>query len=111
MGYIPLFLTVGGACLLFFMTVRNTFLRKISLQKELMARLSEAHPELGLKAGQLMDPDKLLESWKRENNPARITQSSLDMIRELKVNRLQYNALIKEAPYNWVAKIGGFHPI
>jgi hypothetical protein len=111
MGYIPLFLTVGGACLLFFMTVRNTFLRKIALQKELLARLAEAHPELGLSAGQLIDPDKLLESWKRENKPEKISQASLNLIRELKVNRLQYNALIKEAPYNWVAKIGGFQSI
>jgi hypothetical protein len=111
MGYIPLFLTVGGACLLFFMTVRNTLLRKISIQKELFARLAEAHPELGLKSGQLADPDKILESWKSERVPNHIPQSSLNLIRELKVNRLQYNTLIKKGPYNWVAKMGGFQSI
>lgn len=111
MGYIPFFLTVGGACLLFFMTVRNTLLRKISFQKELLSRLTEAHPELGLKSDRLADPDKILESWKGEKKPDQISQASLNLIRELKVNRLQYNTLIKKAPYNWVAKIGGFQPI
>jgi hypothetical protein len=34
-----------------------------------------------------------------------------EIIRELKINRYQYNNLIKKAPYNWIAKIGGFQPI
>ncbi len=111
MGFIPLFLTVGGACLLFFMTVRNTMMRKINLQKELFFKLGQEHPEFVLTSGSLLDLNRLIENWKSHsiNNP--ISATSLEIIRELKVNRLQYNALIKKAPYNWVAKISGFQAI
>ncbi len=111
MGYIPLFLTVGGACFLFFMTVRITLRRKLNVQKELFDRLAEAHPELELKPGKLDDPDRILDFWKNNTRKEPVSQNSLDLIRELKVNRLQYNQLVKKAPYNWVAKIGGFQSI
>jgi len=42
MGFIPIFLTLGGACLLFYLTVRNTFQRKIALEKELFFNLGKA---------------------------------------------------------------------
>ena len=108
MGFIPLFLTVGGACLLFFMTVRNTMLRKINLQKELFFKLSEDHPQFDLTSGSIPDLDKLIENWKAHSSQNPISASSLEIIRELKINRMQYNTLIKKAPYNWVAKISGF---
>ncbi|MFL0683418.1 MAG: hypothetical protein ACJLTB_09360 [Algoriphagus aquaeductus] len=111
MGFIPLFLTMGGACLLFFLTVKNTLQKKLILQRELFAQLGNAHPELGLKSGELADPDKIMDSWKTAPEKKSVPQKSLDLIRELKVNRHQYNALIKKAPYNWVAAIGGFHAI
>lgn len=111
MGYIPLFLTIGGACLLFFLTVRNTMLRKLSLQKELFSKLALAHPELGLILGQISDPDQILKKWKSEVPSQEISSEALELIRELKVNKFQYNQLIKKAPYNWVAKISGLQPI
>ncbi|MDX5338065.1 MAG: hypothetical protein LPK25_03485 [Cyclobacteriaceae bacterium] len=111
MGYIPLFLTIGGACLLFFLTVRNTMLRKLSLQKDLFSKLALAHPELGLILGQISDPDLILQQWKSGESPQKIPAKSLEIIRELKVNRLQYNRLVKKAPYNWVAKFSGLQPI
>lgn len=111
MGYIPLFLTMGGACMLFFLTVRITMLRKLNLQHELYSKLSQAHPELGLKTENLIDPDQILTMWKNTDQKNPISQSSLDLIRELKINRFQYNQLIKKAPYNWVAKISGFQSI
>jgi len=111
MGYIPLFLTMGGGCMLFFLTVRITMLRKLNLQQELFAKLSQAHPELGLKSEELPDPDQILTAWKNTDQKNPISQSSLDLIRELKINRFQYNQLIKKAPYNWVAKISGFQAI
>lgn len=111
MGYIPLFLTMGGACLLFYLTVRNTLLKKLNLQQELFSQLSQVHPELGLKVGDITDPDKIMETWKTGNEKKAVPQGSLDLIRQLKINRLQYNQLIKKAPYNWVATIGGFQAI
>ena len=97
--------------MLFFLTVRITMLRKLNLQQELFAKLSQAHPELGLKSEELPDPDQILIAWKNTDQKNPISQSSLDLIRELKINRFQYNQLIKKAPYNWVAKISGFQAI
>lgn len=111
MGYIPLFLTIGGACLLFFLTVKTTMQRKLNLQKELLAQLALSHPDLGLVLGEISDPDMILEKWKNPESSVKVPKKSLELIRELKVNRLQYNQLIKKAPYNWVAKISGFQAI
>ena len=111
MGYIPLFLTVGGACLLFFLTVKTSLQRKLSLQKELLTQLSLAFPELQLTAGSLVDPDVILEKLKESDEKKSKIKDALKVVRELKYNRLQYNQLIKKAPYNWVAKISGFQPI
>ena len=86
-------------------------MRKLNLQKELFSQFCEAHPELGLIPGTISDPDKILESWKTGTAKKTISQSSLELIRKLKVNRMQYNSLIKKAPYNWVAKISGFQAI
>lgn len=97
--------------MLFFLTVRITMLRKLNLQHELFSKLSQEHPELGLKSEQLADPDQILTAWKNTDQKKPVSQASLDLIRELKINRFQYNQLIKKAPYNWVAKISGFQAI
>ena len=86
-------------------------LRKLSLQKDLFSKLALAHPELGLILGQISDPDLVLNQWKKSESPKKIPSESLELIRELKVNRLQYNQLIKKAPYNWVARLSGLRPI
>ncbi|RIW15008.1 hypothetical protein D0X99_11180 [Algoriphagus lacus] len=111
MGYIPFFLTVGGACLLFFLTVKTTMQRKLNLQRELLSQLGLAHPELGLILGEITDPELAMEGLKMKNSDQKIPKSSLELIRQLKVNKYQYNGLIKKAPYNWVAKIAGFQAI
>jgi hypothetical protein len=111
MGYIPLFLTMGGACFLFFLTVKNTMQRKLNLQRELLSQLGLAHPELGLILGEISDPERVLEGLKLKQSDQKVPKSSLELIRQLKVNKYQYNQLIKKAPYNWVAKIGGFQAI
>lgn len=111
MGYIPLFLTVGGACLLFFLTVKNTMQRKLNLQRELLSQLGLAHPELGLILGEFTDPEVAMDRLKSKNSDQKVPQSSLEIIRQLRINKYQYNELIKKAPYNWVAKFGGFQAI
>lgn len=111
MGFIPLFLTASGACMLFFLTVRNSLLAKLTQQRNLSAQLGQAHPELGIIAEELVDPEKILGIWKSAEPKVSIAQSSLDLIRDLKINQYQYNLLIKKAPYNWVAVFGGFKSI
>ncbi len=111
MGFIPLFLTVGGACLLFFLTVKNTMQRKLNLQRELLSKLSLNHPELGLLLGEIADPDAVLEDLKRTNPENKVSKKSLEIVRQMKINRHQYNVLINKAPYNWVAKLSGFQVI
>lgn len=111
MGFIPLFLTVGGACLLFFLTVKNTMQRKLNLQRELLSKLSLNHPELGLLLGEIADPESIFEGLKKSNPENKVSKKSLELIRQMKINKHQYNTLIKKAPYNWVAKISGFQAI
>lgn len=111
MGFIPIFLTMGGACLLFFLTVRTTMQRKLNLQRELSSKLGLNHPELGIILGEIADPELLSEKWKEVNSNKKIPKKSNEILRSLKINRLQYNQLIKKAPYNWVAKISGYSPI
>jgi 5-bromo-4-chloroindolyl phosphate hydrolysis protein len=111
MGFIPLFLTVGGACLLFFLTVKNTMQRKLNTQRELLSKIGLAHPEIGLILGEISDPDTVLERLRKASADEKISKMSLEVIRELKINKYQYNRLIKKAPYNWVAKIAGFQSI
>jgi hypothetical protein len=111
MGFIPLFLTVSGACLLFFLTVKNTMQRKLNLQRELLSKLGLAHPEIGLILGEIADPDTVLGNLKKINPQEKVSKKSIETIRQLKINKYQYNALLKKAPYNWVAKIAGFQPI
>lgn len=106
-----MFLTMGGACLLFFLTVKNTMQRKLNLQRELLSKLSLSHPEIGFLLGEIADPDTVLENLKRTNPENKVSKKSLEAIRQMKINQHQYNALIKKAPYNWVAKLSGFQPI
>ncbi|MFC3414966.1 hypothetical protein [Algoriphagus hitonicola] len=111
MGFIPLFLTVGGACLLFFLTVKNSLQKRHNLQRELIANLSLAIPQLGLVAGEITDPEIILQKIKTAELKKSQKEECLKVIRELQINRLHYNQLIKKAPYNWVAKIAGFQKI
>jgi hypothetical protein len=111
MGFIPLFLTASGACLLFFLTVRHSMLGKITFQRNLASQLDQAHPELGIAAGELINPEKIQKLLKDESAEKAIPQSSIELLRAMKVNQYQFNALIKKAPYNWVAAFGRFKAI
>ncbi len=111
MGYIPLFLTASAACILFFLTVRNALLAKITLQKKISSQLAALHPELEFREGGILDPEKIQKIWKEIALQQSIPQDSIELLRSLKVNQFQFNALIKKAPYNWVAAFGGFKAI
>lgn len=111
MGYIPLFIMLGGVAFLFFFTVKNSLNTKLTRQKELLKELDSLNPELGIDVKELNSPDNLLEQLKAHQGDVPLKEKAILIIRELKVNRLQFNQLVKEAPYNWVAKILGFHTI
>jgi hypothetical protein len=111
MGFIPLFLTASGACLLFFLTVMHYMLGKLTFQRNLASQLAQAHPELGIAAGELINPEKIQQLLKEKAPQNSIPQSSIEQLRAMKVNQYQFNALIKKAPYNWVAAFGGFKAI
>ncbi|MDR7130834.1 hypothetical protein J2X69_003193 [Algoriphagus sp. 4150] len=111
MGFIPLFIMLGGGCLLFFLTVKNALQRKINYQKELLFKLNSLNPALGILVEDSSDPDLLIAALKENQTDKNITEKALKIIRELKVNRIQYNALLKKAPYNWVGKIASFQKI
>lgn len=106
-----MFITLGGACILFFLTVKNSMQRKLNLQRELVSKLGLNHPELGLILGELTDPDTVLDRLKTSNPENKISKKSLEIVRQMKVNQHQYNSLIKKAPYNWVATMSGFQAI
>ena len=83
----------------------------LNLQQNLLAQLGVAHPELGVTPGKLLDLEEIQRILKNTAAEKSIPQSSIEALRALKVNRHQFNALIKKAPYNWVATIGGFKAI
>lgn len=111
MGFIPLFIMLGGGCLLFYLTVKNALQRKLNQQKELLFKLNSLNPALGILVEDASDPDLLIAALKEKQIDKSITQKALKIIRDLKVNRIQYNALLKKAPYNWVGKIARFQAI
>ncbi|MBN3583482.1 hypothetical protein JYB64_13870 [Algoriphagus aestuarii] len=85
--------------------------RKLNLQREISSKLALAHPELEIVLGEMANPDSISEKLKAQYQDKKIPKKSLELMRTLKVNRLQYNQLIKKAPYNWVAKISGYSSI
>lgn len=97
--------------MLFFLTVRNSMQRKLNLQRELLSKLGLHHPELGLILGELSDPDVVLERLKKTSPDQKVSKKSLELIRQLKINKFQYNKLIKKAPYNWVAAVSKYQEI
>ncbi|MEB2781712.1 hypothetical protein [Algoriphagus persicinus] len=111
MGFIPLFIMLGGGSLLFFLIVKNSLQRKLNQQKELLFKLNSLNPALGILVEDASDPDLLIAVLKEKQTDIGTTQKALKIIRDLKVNRIQYNALLKKAPYNWVGKIARFQAI
>lgn len=110
MGFIPIFITMGGACLLFFLTVRNTMQRKLNRHHELIQEL-KTRKELSILLEKSDSLNAFFSKIKAEKATLNINKKELDVIRELKFNRLKFNELIKKAPYNWVSKISRFQSI
>ncbi len=86
-------------------------LGKLTVQRNLVSQLAQAHPELGITAGELINVEKIQKLLKDESAEKVIPQSSIELLRAMKVNQYQFNKLIKKAPYNWVAAFGRFKAI
>lgn len=110
MGYIPIFLTMGGACILFFLTVRISMQRKLLTHKEYLFTLKSRFPEIA-DIIEKENPDGLAQLIIKSSENQKLNKTNADLIKSIKINRFQYNQLIKKAPYNWVAKISGFQSI
>lgn len=110
MGFIPIFITMGGACLLFFLTVRTTMQRKLVAHKEYLFNLKSKYPDIG-DALNSQNMENIGQLILKSSPDQKLPNKTVELIKGLKVNRVQYNQLIKKAPYNWVAKISGFQRI
>lgn len=111
MGFVPLFIMLGALTFLFFMSVKNSLNKKLTVHHELLDRLNLLNPTLGLAIEKNSDPIQLTRNLKEGSAPTEVKKSALEILREMKLNRIQYNELLTTAPYNWVGKIAGFHTI
>ena len=111
MGFIPIFLTMTGALVLFFLSVKNTLQRKLNLQKELLFKLKNLNPALGMSLGKKENYEELIAVLKAEDLNKKLAVEANGILKEMKINRHHFNQLISRPPYHWIAKIAGFHPI
>ncbi|WP_200976170.1 hypothetical protein [Echinicola sp. 20G] len=107
MGFVPIFLTLGGFIFLFVLVVNHSIKSKKEQYKAALAHLSsllpnnkasEDTPSLE-KLASLIDKDKDKSS------------EILSSFGKAKLLRHQYNELIKKSPYSFVAKVSGHNPI
>ena len=75
----------------------------------LIADLKISHRKRNINSSQ--NSPLTIKLLKDESAEKAIPQSSIELLRAMKVNQYQFNALIKKAPYNWVAAFGGFKAI
>lgn len=102
---------MGSAIILFFLTVKKTLQRKLNLQKELLNRLRALDPVLSSSLEGKENLDEITQVIKEEKSKKSLILEALGLVKEMKINRHQYNQLIAKAPYNWVAKLSNFQPI
>ena len=84
--------------------------KKLLLHKEYLYSLKSEFSNIA----ELIDkenPDGLAKLILKNSEDQKLNKKTAELIKSIKINRFQYNQLIKKAPYNWVAKIGGFQSI
>lgn len=122
MGFIPIILTMGGAILLFFMAVNQSLNAKKNAILRFQTVIFEGFKALGTEnTGQAsISPDVIAQI----DSAFRLLKSKVDIsdnahfethvkipYRDLKVTIEQYNRLVKQKPYSFVAKLMGHRPI
>ncbi len=118
MGFIPIFLTLGGSAILFIMVVRQSMMNKKLLFEELMNKISESLPNFLVSQNSIKPT---LESVKegiskcksqiKEQEKVVFENQILYPLRQAKLVRMQYNNLIKKRPYSFVAFIFNYKAI
>ncbi|MDN3670082.1 hypothetical protein QWY93_12180 [Echinicola jeungdonensis] len=103
MGFVPIFLTLGGFVLLFVMVVHISIKNKkeqfLLAYKQLAELLHKPLPPSGLSSRNLNELE--------ESASAAPSSSIKKQLGTAKILRHRYQELIKEKPYNLIAKIMG----
>lgn len=122
MGFVPIFITLGGFVFLFVVLVQQNLRQKkraFSLDWETLVsrvrdgswlKLTEQNPE----GGGLDSLERLLRSAaKSTSNPAEKAEmeSLKEVLGRAKRTRYEYNNLIGTKPYSFVASLFGHHPL
>ncbi|WP_339922822.1 hypothetical protein [uncultured Cyclobacterium sp.] len=123
MGFIPIFLTLGGFVFLFMMVVHQNFKQKKHLfESELksistsISRLSKTNTvgETVPKKVNIKDVERSLQSLNKKDKTAEVqieTNALRQKLGEIKRLRYNYNKLIKTKPYSFVATLMRDHSI
>lgn len=117
MGFIPIFLTLGGAVMLFIMVVRQSLANKKqqfdALLNVVAVGLTKLSSNQSVKAD-LSTIKSFVQEVKPKLKPEELsTYEALvkTPLNQAKLTRLQYNQLISKKPYSFVAKIFGYEAI
>ncbi|GGZ27083.1 hypothetical protein GCM10007049_19820 [Echinicola pacifica] len=100
MGFVPIFVTLGGFIFLFFMVVNKSITRKKLQYKSTLESLSQT---LG-SSDNTLNLDAISKSLASHPQSSTETQH---LHGKAKLYRHQYNQLIETMPYKIVAKIAG----
>jgi hypothetical protein len=123
MGFIPIFLYLGGFIFLFMMVVANNLKNKRLLYQksfgQLVSNLRELDEDLTMQTTpleklKLGEVERYYQSLKINANEERLAflkQKVKPTLAQTKLHLYWYNKLIKAKPYNFVAKIMGYSPI
>ncbi|KEO72371.1 hypothetical protein [Anditalea andensis] len=109
MGFIPIFLTLGGFVFLFTIVVSTSIKNKRKAFDMSFDKLKES---LSLKEDMIASRESLvrleneyLSKKEADRIPSKVALS------QTKLYLFQYNRLLKKRPYSFVASLIGYHPI
>jgi hypothetical protein len=121
MGFIPIIVTVSGACLLFIIVVGNNFATRIKFMVQQQYLIAAGFRNLGLNVPSSLEETldfQATEQAVREgiqtlagSKSEEFKKAILIHFQSYKIAKVQYNLLLTKKPYSFVAKIRGFQMI
>jgi len=123
MGYIPIFLTLGGFVFLFVMVVHQNFKQKKQLFESALKNISAtirsipktSHADYPLPdVINIKKAERLLQSLSKEEKTGEVQNQTNDIrqkLGEIKSLRYNYNKLIETKPYSFVATLMRHHSL
>lgn len=109
MGFIPIFVTLGGFVFLFIMVVSSSIKNK-KLQFNQSFDLLKAQLSINEDLAATKDNLYTLEKLYKEKKQNEATQSKAALA-QAKLHLFQYNNILKKKPYSFVANLTGHQPI